>query len=237
MRGPEGRSSWLAKGSWLVGRINQEKVKWAFQCTAGWPHLCPGCTLFYGKLFVFLLSGFFLLAQRKGKAPSGKLLHQIVEEAWVPWCVFVVGKARTDWTAHFLCGGERGSPTVYSQGRKCPRETWRWRKHLLREHQSDPGQLAWRLWQPATARIWRWEAMSLLDQPSVLLPPSCHFKAQGPQKGSSVVWSKGAGESPRVFSNPVSASPLLVTLYVSYLDSLSLSFLTCSVTVWTVFAS
>lgn len=56
-------------------------------------------------------------------------------------------------------------------------------------------------------------------------------RRRGLRRAWSKVWSKDAGESPRVCSNPVSAPPLLVTLYVSYLNSLSLNFLTGSVSV------
>lgn len=149
------------------------------------------------------------------------------------WHIFVVG--RLGWIEQhiFLWGWKWGSLTVYLQGRKCPWETWRWRKLLLREHQSDPGQLAWRLWQSAAARIWRWEAISLVDQTSVLSTaphPSTYYYANV-QKENSMRRCRGTGERPRVCSNPVSAPPLLVILHVSYLNSLSLSFLNCSVSV------
>lgn len=144
------------------------------------------------------------------------------------WRIFVVG--RLGWIEQhiFLRGWEWGSLTVYLQGRKCSRETWRWRKLLLREHQSDPGQLAWRLWQSAAARIWRWEAISLLDQTSVLstAPPP------RPMSIRRAAW-EGAGvlERGHMCSNPISAPPLSAVLHVSYLNSLSLSFLNCSLSV------
>lgn len=222
--GPEGRSSWLAKGSWLLGRTNQEEgeVGISVHCrmASPLPWLC--IILWWVKYF----SWFFPFSS--GKRSSTHPLGGFYTKPWKKpgWCGISCGGEDTgDWAAHILWGWEWGSLTVYSQGRKRPREHWRWRKRLLKEHQSHPGQLAWRLWQSATAGIWRWEAVSF-SRPSICTPsPLPPFQGRGP------------GERPCVYSHPLSAPLQLEILYGSYLNSFSLNFLNCSVSVWTVLTS